>query len=673
MGTFGNEFWNVLALDREQMMGLSTVPMPLDDARVQLNAICRAASDRHSSGVIVYLPPREYIISAKPGRANRRLETAWNDPDLWLLPNVTLWFAPGARLVIRRDAVVRIDGPLRAEPTWIFQCVGNDSASERRGRALLYSTKVAEVYPEWWGAVSYPDDHIFRAPTIDDTDALVDCLHAAHIDRAFPGNLMPTIPVVLRGKYFVSREIEVKAHGPTLADGAPDRTLTFEDRVQDPMTMAYTHTNYNAAGIVLIGRRGASGSDAGFSTLEAMGPIPITGTDEQIEAMPTGRAILRIDGLHGSVIDGVAFNGNGRASVCMQITGNNARSTTFRGCSFVRARHILAQVGDYIILDRSMRINGSLRMNFHPLSSRRETFSHGGYDLSGLRFENCRFESGIPIPDIPTGAPDSPAVVAAIARRIVVSDDARKVTGVVFHAGNTLPMTLDNCFFIGGMAAGVAAYGGTMIVRGGGSQNTTAAEDRLPIDNDPGFQKPRGGVDFFIGDPILKPISPVATEAASPTGLTVIQFESQSEQFLDTFSHLSASANRVAFYPTVLQGVSQRSTVNNTLAPPSVIWLGPGMTVMGDTEVASRASTLSLVGCVWGGRRLNGVDNRTDARTASLPTGAVVVDWPGFLVADVGTRVTNPAPAVFYTRAAGGSITQTPLDLARRPVWLRSL
>ena len=64
MGTFGNEFWNVLALDREQMMGLSTVPMPLDDARVQLNAICRAASDRHSSGVIVYLPPREYIISA---------------------------------------------------------------------------------------------------------------------------------------------------------------------------------------------------------------------------------------------------------------------------------------------------------------------------------------------------------------------------------------------------------------------------------------------------------------------------------------------------------------------------------------------------------------------------------------------------------------------------------
>ena len=53
-------------------------------------------------------------------------------------------------------------------------------------------------------------------------------------------------------------------------------------------------------------------------------------------------------------------------------------------------------------------------------------------------------------------------------------------------------------------------------------------------------------------------------------------------------------------------------------------------------------------------------------------SGAVVVAANAFLVADVGTRLTFPAPAVFYSRL-GTTISETPLTGTMRPVWLRTL
>lgn len=678
MGTFGSEFWNVTALDSTQLSLLGEMDqpaIPMDDARVILARILAAANRSPLPGVIVYLPPRDYAIGPQQ-IARRLLQDAWNAPDLLVQPKVTLWFAPGARLIIRPEAVVRIGGPLRAEVTQIFRCDGTDISSEsvspgpapqRRGRVLLYSTKVTQVYPEWWGAVAYPDDpNTMPSPAmLDDTDALVDCIRAAHTDRAFPnGNAMPTIPIALRGKYFISREIEVKGPGPVLRSGLPDRMLTFEDRGPPPENALL---NINFAGIILRGGQQGGSQSPGSATLQAMSSFTPNGRASNIKTLAKTRALLRLDGLHASVIDGITFSGGDPsdpiASVCVQVTGNNARSTVFRGCSFVNARQILVQAGDYIIVNTRLTETtgeGASARSFNPL----QAGLSGGWDLSGLRFENCRFESELIVPEVlfPNSDSSRPPLVtqaqvdASVVARATASRRAQEVTGIVFHAHNTLPMTLDHCFFVGGMAACVAAYGGTMIVRGGGAQNSSLAS---PRSFGAAPEEPVGGVDFFLGDPILRE----AAEAASPTGLTVVQFESQSDQFLSTFSHVSASFGRVAFYPTVLQGVSQRATSGNTLAPPSVVWLGPGIRPAARTPLSAPSSTLTLVGCVFGGRRgMNDVE----------ASGAVVVDALAFLVGDVGTRMTNPAPAVFYTRL-GTSITPTVLEGMMRPVWLRIL
>ena len=522
-------------------------------------------------------------------------------------------------------------------------------------------------------AIPTPDDQLraLPEPAWDDTDALVDCIRAAHTDRAFPrGNTMPSIPIVLRGKYLIRREIEVSARGTQLPP---------ESERVDRGTIVFPETSgvVNGQGLVLLGRRGVGGANAGFSALVAARDFSPTFDDSGLATMPKGRALLRMDGLHGSIIDGVGFDGFMRAAVCMQITGNNARSTVFRGCSFANAKRALAQVGDYIILDTDPMAVVTTGIRFRPLHAS----VNGGHDLSGLRFENCTFESNIGIPgalaensdrmrgDIVTRA----QVMVRDMEREAASGQAQDVTGVVFHANNTLPLTLDGCFFVGGMAACVAAFGGTLVIRGGGAQNHAIARPRVATAASSmtlqEFEGPRGGVDIFIGDPILREdrsrmdVRGRTAEAGSPTGVTVIQFESQSDQFLDTFSHQSASANRVAFFPTVLQGVSQRSTSPNTIAPPSITWLGPGIRASDGEALTSRASALTLVGCVFGGRRTM---QDTEA------SGAVVVAANAFLVADVGTRLTFPAPAVFYSRL-GTTISETPLTGTMRPVWLRTL
>lgn len=652
MGTFGNELWNVLAIDRTQWMSPPAIPAQDGDAAPFLRAICAQAADTFPTGVIVYLPPRPYVIRGNTSRS-REFMVAFEGADLQTRRNVTLWFAPGAYLVIQPEAVVRLDGPLRAEPTKIFQCEGEDVLADpgrgiraaRRGRVILNSSTVAEVYPEWWGAIPSPDDGFYRLP-IDDTDALEDCIRSAHTLRVNTAGILPTIPIVLRGRYFLRRELEISSVGPRLGDGSFDST-----RALTP----------NPSGIILLGRQQGGAQSQSSSRLQATTNFMPSGRAPDIKTKVRSRALLRLEGLHASLIDGVTFAGgepgDSIASVCVQVTGNNARSTVFRGCSFVNAKHILVQVGDYIILDQTRTLTANGR-RFFPLAAS----VSGGWDLSGLRFENCRFEAELKVDEVPPGGN-----AAAEARRAELSDRAREVTGIVFHANNTLPMTLDNCFFLNGMAACVAAYGGTMIVRGGGAQNTTLA---APRNFGMAPEEPVGGVDFFLGDPILQEVVGPMAQAASPTGLTVIQFESQSDQFLATFSHISTSAGKVAFYPTTLQGVSQRATSGFTQAPASVVWLGPGISGMDSMGRIVPASTLTLVGCAFGGKRHSRDSSRENP---SFPAaGGIVVDFNAFLVADVGTRVANPSPAVFYTRGAG-STEATPLYGPSRPIWLISI
>lgn len=663
MGTYGDELWNVTQLTSTQL-GRLILPVPAPtlatDARAFLQAVLNAArslggpgGDAPGPGAIVYLPPRvgDYVLRPVD-RPSRDFIPAVGGADLLVHPNVTLWFAPGAVLVLQPNVILRIDGAIRTDARQIFRGIGTHSAIQRRGQVVFKSTKILEVYPEWWGALSTPDDQALSMPT-DDTEALLDCLKAAHTDRTFPDGFLPTLPIVLRGNYQIARELEVKPIGPPFGPPLDATQRTLFSGVP------------NATGLVLYGRRGPVTANQGRPALEVGATFRTPPTPARAL---TGNALLRLEGLHGSIVEGVGFNAHGRADICVQITGSNARSSVFRGCSFINARRVNFLAGDPPLEDMAEDLPGEPALplvsvgpsRFVRVASRR---INSGWDLSGLLLEDCVIEND--------ESGDG------------VRGDARyELVGILFHANQTLPMTLDRCLFKGSMAANVEARGGALVVRGCAGHNQLPRRPFVPSDGVVGMDRPRGGVDFFLGDVLLftspDPMGgPRIPSPQSITGLTVIQFESQSDQFLDTFRHPSASRNVVAFLPTVLEGVSQRFTRLGVAAPPSVIWAGPGIRIPPTTgEPWGPVATLTLIGCVFGGIRGRSPDTMVPGE--GEPSGVVVVDSRAFLVGDVDTRATNPVSQVFVTY---DSMQTSP---ARRhqnaisaggmpPVWLRKM
>lgn len=297
-------------------------------------------------------------------------------------------------------------------------------------------------------------------------------------------------------------------------------------------------------------------------------------------------------------------------------------NTPFRNCTFSKARHVLFQAGDYVRVDLTRYVPNPDR--YVPLAA---ADCYGGYDLSGLTFENCYFQSGYtsPVPE------------------------AYQVVGLCFYAKETFPLTLDRCFWQDYMAAGVEAYGGTMVVRGGTGQNfLTPVPYEVTSPTTVRRDRPRGGVDFFLGDP---PVLAVGN-AISPTGLSVFQFESQSDSLLDTFRHYSASAGKGVFFPTTLNGVSARKTQQTSGTEPVITWIGPGLMVDPIYEPGSTpggefnlAASLTLVGCKFRGPRPP-YDVITTG--ATLPAGVIVVDKGVYMVSNVGTTLGLRSPSIFY-------------------------
>lgn len=636
MGTFGDEFRNVT-----QGTPHLTPDNGLDvraDLQSILYGVSRGSPGRPPGG-IVYLPPGSYLVRSQ-GMPTSRADylRAMENPDILVPNNVLLWFAPGAVLVLGPQVVVSIAGDLRAETTRIFRTENLQSGDFRRGRVVFHTTQVQEIYPEWWGALALQNE---AAPTMarDNAPEFRACFQAAHTDRSLPGRQWPVLPVIMSGTYPVGSEIEIKQEAAPLgADGAPDRRQVSG--------------LVNPAGVVILGRRGPGGSGINPPAFFAHGAfepgLPTAGAPDLRTLRASGRALLRIVGLLGSVIDGIGFDGARIVSACLQITGNSARSSVIRNCSFHSACHVLAQVGDYVI--ESDNPQNTLTICGRPLAQCRSDV-RSDFDLSGLTFENCTFETNL-----------APGEGEARARAMV---------GIVFNANQTFPMTLDHCLFTGSMAACIEARGGTLVIRGGNAQNqlTPTAYVPLPAAGRPTRDMPRGGVDIFIGDVLrvqsgaLPVTGPATTLPASPTGLTVIEFESQSNQFLDTFRHISASANFTVFLPTLLQNVTARATTSpSAQTPPIIDWSGPSIAFFGSeacppsagvsgTTTSGGGSPLTLVGCAFRGPR-GGVETSTDL--SREPPGAVVVDELAMAVNDVGTRLSprlgSDTQPIFFMR-----------------------
>ncbi|MFO0648295.1 MAG: hypothetical protein U0326_18795 [Polyangiales bacterium] len=647
MGTFGNEFVNVLDLD--PMLdngGVGNVQRRLQRVLdVTSSGEGIAASQSHSPGGIVYLPPGQYRIARE---GTRPIPATYNDevltaPDLLIHENVQVWFAPGARLILEQDVIVSILGSLRAEVAQIFE-KRPISPGHREGRVVILSSKVPALFPEWWGARARLDEAIPTSPT-DDASALRDCFRAAHTDRSFGGRNYPVIPVILSGEYTVGSEIVIEPK-----DAARLPTPGHEPDLRDPAWRDVSGQK-KIDGVVIVGRRSTGSTGAGVPTLKGSGATFSARGEREV----VGRALLRIVDLHGSTIDGVNFDAGGAddtggvASVCVQITGGS-QLNVFRGCAFTNARHALVQVGDYVIEDTSPPIPAMGAGN--PPLPRLDGRVRANWDLSGLSFEHCIFSVGT--------------------RRATWRD---QLVGLVFHAHETLPMTLDQCKFSGPMLACVEAYGGALIIRGGTAQNQMTASPyrERRSTSDVWRDRPRGGVDIFIGDPLLS----TPGNAIRPTALTVFEFQSQSDQFLDTFRHLSASVGRVAFQPSVLQGVTHNVTSDGAAtAPPAIFWSGPAASSM----PVARAGSLTLVGCTFAGPRPGAPDRMGDG--SDPPSGAIVVDQLalGTAVADVGTaaeytRTDSTNLFYQYNRMGGGVPVFQQLSGARLSAfpWYRKL
>lgn len=722
MGSLGDSFWNVR--DADDLRRRASLE-PLDntgdvDVRRALQAVLNRAAgaldgatptatdlSRGGSGGVIFFPPGVYRVGwdASLHARGTTFSEAVDKPDIWVRPNVDLWFAPGATLRLAPEVVVRIEGGLRADAHHVFDAPEPTSPLERRGRVVFQTTAVTELRPEWWGAVSLPDGTAFARAN---TRAFEDCIRAAHTDRAFAhGRKFPVVPIVLMGSYLIEHELVVESRGPR-PRFALDGSITREPDPSRWLSLREVSGVANHDGIVLLGRRATGSIGAVPAALKASASF-VTGDESASE----GRALLRIAGLHGSLVEGVAFHAEGRppspespalrASACVQLTGNNARATTFRDCAFYLARDVLFQAGDYVLEDPSQppHVAGERRLPTAPRAVPVMTAClidgaprdvtlykphNGGWDLTGLTLENCTFHSELPLQEPPArDASDIACRTRALRERLLRGDgqhpgEAYRVVGLVFHASESLPITLDRCTFTGAMLACVEAYGGALVVRGGTTQNQLRARPY----SEPSTvtrERPRGGVDFFIGDFVL----PTGAFAQGPTGLTVMGFQSQSDQLLDTFRHWSASHARVPFMPTLLEGVVQNKThpidapdgadpCDDYAAPPAIVWSGPGLW-RADVPMtrATRPSTLTLVACAFAGPRL---DVRADVRAVGErePSGVIVADASTFLIADVGTsfHYETPSPVYQRRRSRASERFEAQEGMVRFP-WYRSL
>ncbi len=138
-------------------------------------------------GGILYFPPRRYIIGVPSGAA----ALGENEEDLIVPDNITLQFAPGARLVsagyapgtsvsswrpgasqlpqtealkVRIGIYGRIEAPMMPIFDTFMEDPRGDAAQSENfpqteaGRIIFARPDVRAVYPEWWGAVPLVDE-----------------------------------------------------------------------------------------------------------------------------------------------------------------------------------------------------------------------------------------------------------------------------------------------------------------------------------------------------------------------------------------------------------------------------------------------------------------------------------------------------------------------------------
>lgn len=594
MPTFGAEFVDAGALllrardmspDVRMQQGIFTSLLQEALNRLQPHT---APSASGQPGGFVYFPPGDYVLTG----------------GMEVPSKVTVIFAPGAIIhparvpedinpvvgpatfeVARVRLHVRIRGSLQAGAHQIFGPAYSAPGvfDMRRGPVVFEGDRVTEVLPEWWGAAA-----LGESKAGSDTDSWVgiqSALDAAFHDR-FYGS---AIPVVLRGRYRVSRPIVVgrrpwwpEYNHATPAAGRPPGTAPSWENDE---TLKARLTQELRAFVL----RGSSATTPGQGAIIEAGPS-FAAHDGQ--AALEDRALLMVRGPRGYLLEDITLDGRcatlaAAPYLCLRLetrhagSGDDSQMNRVRRCVFKDSLGALVSFGEYAHpIDEGLTPAIAPAEGEPPPTTGRGAL-HGS-DLLGNRFEQCEFHQ--------TAWSDDPASAysGALEANRYVHD------GFYFRAGNALMVELIDCSFRGYMRAAIRLYNGRLTVM-------NCAFDVQPVALPADVAADQDGRYYWTRVDLSRlSVGGVGTGARDNgcciyiewtpqllPGLLVRGATSKSWRFLSTFSVSSVAAVSPILpalgnpnYDVLLQDVTHQSTTSArvpapVVAPPAIEWNGP--------------------------------------------------------------------------------------------------
>lgn len=700
MGTFGSEFVNV-----RNPFALPVVPaFPVggeDDpgweqfTRDLIRAINgdRAAGIRslRDLGGYLYFPPGNYFLTS--GFA------------VW--PLMTVIFAPNAVLTMPRiaentigafsDASVILSGSIEAGLHQFVNATTTNGAPNGRGGILFQTDTVKEVYPEWWGAQPMDVRNAARRE-FDSTDGIQSAINAAVHNIQYGA----TIPVVLSGRYQISKPIQIGSGSNASLLGAESYLKPFVLRgrgspgLRGPASLEI-HEDYPA----LSPNRGSAwAEDQGM--LIVRGPPGFLIEDVLFQASRTelGGFYPRHNPVTNRTEQGFTFVTRGKAFSCLRLEvrqrpfrdehGNviltgDAQMSRVRRCGFVGAAGVLVQIGEF-----RNPYGAPPGITLPPNAD-----LQGAQDLLGLVFESCKFSQE-------TGVPVQQSLLDQ--SRALWFEDAELFNwlrdGVYYRANNTLRLHFIDCFWRGIMRTGVRAYGGSItftncnahITRMPVASSVCASQDNryITIGSDSELPAVAASIQRLDGHEVFTDARDNGCDiyvewfgTQPTTGITVFGFESQSHRFLSSYPATKASqrgggvAGLDVYFEDahLLNAATDQGLVplhdddasRILFDPPAVEWLAPfsrgasitfsglltnhaphayGRAPRNDAEVQSRTHTGHLYRNWLSGRVIVGVPGMSPARLINL--GARTA-------AGYSNRTTDSlVTAVFFTLAGIG-------------------
>ena len=398
--------------------------------------------------------------------------------DVILDPRIVLQFAPGARLILKQGFRLITQGEIDAPDSHI---IDEDAAS----MWIPAARSQGPLKAIWWGCGA----ELGR----DDAERLERAIAAAttrrrpwwrnflvntppQIDR---DRVLPALPLILAGKISIGRSVRCGGDDPF-------NTRAFIDEVPPSFARVVVQV---PTPIILQGV--ATGRARPSTELVALN------TYDNGPSSARGTAMLAVEFARASRIEGISFNGNGRASRCLQFFSQSSKELDMhqilvRRCTFAGATRALLHFGSTIeepSVDTIRQVVDSTGVISTP------TINTEGQPVaatvrvvvpsSGQRYPRTLVWSDNGEQAFVDDLGTHPDVDFSGTSIVECEFDARStdpaLDAVVLRGQNSLPYNLSGCRFRGGANAFVSVLNGTSLIEGCHFDNERVPTLRLPI------------------------------------------------------------------------------------------------------------------------------------------------------------------------------------------------